>query len=313
MPPVAKAGSGRQQQRCRTDDRPHFYPRTPFARPVIGAGHTPAVKGRCVRLNQCRAAARPIAVASADWLECRRRGTSCTASTIQRRVHRRHQRRPHRRAARTEADAFRKARPNRKRKIGNGLPGFFGGVPMHWMNDWPMPFPILVDSAKGATITDIDGNGLDDFCLGDTGSMFGHSPPPVARAIRRQAGRGLTYMLPSEDALAVGPLLQQTLRPAVLADRDDGDATPTASRCASPAPSPAGRKDPGLQRLLSRRGRRDVRAAGRRPAGQPAGAGRRIPRPHAEATDDRRVQRSRRARARARAMATSPASSPSRC
>ena len=27
--------------------------------------------------------------------------------------------------------------------------------------------------------------------------MFGHSPPPVARAIRRQAGRGLTYMLPS--------------------------------------------------------------------------------------------------------------------
>ena len=31
----------------------------------------------------------------------------------------------------------------------------------------------------------------------------------MARAIRRQAGRGLTYMLPSEDALAIGPLLQQ--------------------------------------------------------------------------------------------------------
>lgn len=80
---------------------------------------------------------------------------------------------------------------------------------MHWMKDWPTPFPILVDQARGATITDIDGNRLDDFCLGDTGSMFGHSPPPVARAIRRQAGRGLTYMLPSEDALAVGPLLQE--------------------------------------------------------------------------------------------------------
>ncbi|TIS60331.1 aspartate aminotransferase family protein [Mesorhizobium sp.] len=108
-----------------------------------------------------------------------------------------------------EAAIFRKARPKSAAKIGNGLPGFFGGVPMHWMNDWPTPFPILVDSAKGATITDIDGNRLDDFCLGDTGSMFGHSPPPVARAIRRQAGRGLTYMLPSEDALAIGPLLQQ--------------------------------------------------------------------------------------------------------
>ena len=92
----------------------------------------------------------------------------------------------------TEGAAFRKARPQSQAKVGNGLPGFFGGVPMHWMNDWPTPFPILVDSAKGATITDIDGNKLDDFCLGDTGSMFGHSPPPVARAIRRQAGRGLT-------------------------------------------------------------------------------------------------------------------------
>ncbi|MER8394558.1 aspartate aminotransferase family protein [Mesorhizobium sp. M1340] len=109
----------------------------------------------------------------------------------------------------TEAEVFRQARPKSMAIIGNGLPGFFGGVPMHWMNDWPTPFPILVDSARGATITDIDGNRLDDFCLGDTGSMFGHSPPPVARAIRRQAGRGLTYMLPSEDALPIGPLLQQ--------------------------------------------------------------------------------------------------------
>jgi len=35
------------------------------------------------------------------------------------------------------------------------------------------------------------------------------SPVPVARAIRRQASRRLTYMLPSEDALAVGMLLQK--------------------------------------------------------------------------------------------------------
>ncbi len=108
-----------------------------------------------------------------------------------------------------ESEAFRNARPKSEAKVGNGIAGFLGGVPMHWMKDWPTPFPILVDQAKGATITDIDGNRLDDFCLGDTGSMFGHSPPPVARAIRRQAGRGLTYMLPSEDALAIGPLLQE--------------------------------------------------------------------------------------------------------
>ena len=108
-----------------------------------------------------------------------------------------------------EAAQFRAARPKSARAFGDGLPGYLGGVPMHWMNDWPTPFPIMVEKAKGATIDDIDGNTLADFCLGDTGSMFGHSPPPVARAIRRQASRGLTYMLPSEDAAAVGRLLAE--------------------------------------------------------------------------------------------------------
>ena len=50
-----------------------------------------------------------------------------------------------------------------------------------------MPFPMLVEEAKGARLTDIDGVKFDDFCLGDTGSMFGHSPKPVAKAISRQA------------------------------------------------------------------------------------------------------------------------------
>jgi glutamate-1-semialdehyde 2,1-aminomutase len=80
-------------------------------------------------------------------------------------------------------------------------------VPMHWMKDWPQPFPMLVASASGARITDIDGHTLDDFCLGDTGSMFGHSPEPVADAIRAQAAAGLTYMLPNPDALDVAALL----------------------------------------------------------------------------------------------------------
>ncbi|BCH30706.1 aspartate aminotransferase family protein [Mesorhizobium sp. L-8-10] len=108
-----------------------------------------------------------------------------------------------------EAEVFRKARPKAAAAVGKGAEGYFGGVPMHWMRDWPTPFPILVEQARGATITDVDGNTLADFCLGDTGSMFGHSPAPVARAIRRQSSRGLTYMLPSEDALAVGLLLRE--------------------------------------------------------------------------------------------------------
>jgi glutamate-1-semialdehyde 2,1-aminomutase len=92
---------------------------------------------------------------------------------------------------------------------GHGIAGFYQGVPMHWMRDWSMPYPFLVESAHGAVLRDVDGNEYADFCLGDTGAMFGHSPPPVVEAIERQAGRGLTYMLPTEDAITVGRLLEE--------------------------------------------------------------------------------------------------------
>jgi glutamate-1-semialdehyde 2,1-aminomutase len=92
---------------------------------------------------------------------------------------------------------------------GHGIAGWYQGVPMHWMRDWSMPYPFVVASARGAVLTDVDGNEYADFCLGDTGSMFGHSPPPVAEAIARQATRGLTYMLPTADSIAVGRLLAE--------------------------------------------------------------------------------------------------------
>lgn len=54
----------------------------------------------------------------------------------------------------------------------------FGGVPMHWMSDWSTPCPLFVERAQGARFHDVDGHEYVDFCLGDTGSMFGHSPNP---------------------------------------------------------------------------------------------------------------------------------------
>src|SRR3546814_14277248 len=73
------------------------------------------------------------------------------------------------------------------------------GVPFHWMLDWGTPFPLFADRAQGAQLWDVDGHRYEDFCLGDTGSMFGHSPPPVARALAHQAPRGLTYMLSTAE------------------------------------------------------------------------------------------------------------------
>lgn len=81
------------------------------------------------------------------------------------------------------------------------------GVPLHWMADWGTPFPLVIAEANGVCLTDADGNRYADFCLGDTGAMFGHSPPAVAAALNAQAARGLTVMLPSPDVARVGELL----------------------------------------------------------------------------------------------------------
>ena len=86
---------------------------------------------------------------------------------------------------------------------------WLNGVPMHWMRDWGTPFPLVLRAAQGAELTDVDGHRYADFCLGDTGAMFGHSPPAVAQAIAAQAARGLTAMLPDERAATVGAGLAQ--------------------------------------------------------------------------------------------------------
>jgi len=78
-----------------------------------------------------------------------------------------------------------------------------GGVPMSWMAKWPGAYPVFVDRAQGARFTDVDGNEYIDLCLGDTGSMTGHSPAPTVEAINAQLKRGLTAMLPTEDAVTV--------------------------------------------------------------------------------------------------------------
>ena len=112
-----------------------------------------------------------------------------------------------------ERAAFVAARPRAQAAHETGSAAWLDRVPMHWMRDWPSPFPIVVEQARDATLVDIDGHGLDDFCLGDTGSMFGHAPEAVARAIRDQAARGLTYMLPSEAAQRAGALMSETFGP----------------------------------------------------------------------------------------------------
>lgn len=84
-----------------------------------------------------------------------------------------------------------------------------GGVPMLWMIRWAGSFPIFVNQAKGAHFSDVDGHSYIDFCLGDTGAMTGHSPGPAVEAITQQVVKGITFMLPIEEAIWVGEELQK--------------------------------------------------------------------------------------------------------
>ena len=75
-----------------------------------------------------------------------------------------------------------------------------GGVPMPWMTRLPGAFPLFFTEAHGARFVDADGIEYVDFCLGDTGAMAGHALPQVADALAAQARRGITTMLPNDDA-----------------------------------------------------------------------------------------------------------------
>ena len=80
------------------------------------------------------------------------------------------------------------------------------GVPMSWMAKWPGGYPVSLAEARGASLTDTDGNEYIDFCLGDTGAMAGHSPKALLDAVDRRIGElgGVTTMLPTDDATWVG-------------------------------------------------------------------------------------------------------------
>ncbi len=83
------------------------------------------------------------------------------------------------------------------------------GVPMNWMVRWAGPFPLFVEEASGARFTCVDGHEYVDLCLGDTGAMAGHGPGPTVAAVERQLRRGITHMLPTEDAIWSGEELQR--------------------------------------------------------------------------------------------------------
>jgi len=108
-----------------------------------------------------------------------------------------------------EQQKFVADRPKSATLLERARKSLLGGVPMNWMAKWAGAFPPFVREARGAEFFDVDGHRYVDFCLGDTGAMTGHSPSATVSAVEQQARRGITLMLPSEDAIVVGEELQK--------------------------------------------------------------------------------------------------------
>jgi glutamate-1-semialdehyde 2,1-aminomutase len=108
-----------------------------------------------------------------------------------------------------EQKRFVEERPKSRALFERAGKSLLAGVPMHWMVKWAGAFPPFVREAQGAHFFDVDGHRYIDFCLGDTGAMTGHSPRATVKAAEEQMRRGITLMLPGEDAIFVAEELQK--------------------------------------------------------------------------------------------------------
>src|SRR4051812_15568865 len=107
---------------------------------------------------------------------------------------------------RAERERFATEHPRSRELFERARGSLVSGVPMTWMAKWAGGHPVYAASARGASVTDVDGHTYVDFALGDTGAMAGHSPPATVAAVDRRLREqgGATLMLPTEDAAAVG-------------------------------------------------------------------------------------------------------------
>jgi glutamate-1-semialdehyde 2,1-aminomutase len=108
-----------------------------------------------------------------------------------------------------EEQTFAASHPRSRQLFEKTRAHWLAGVPMHWMVRWAGGFPLYVAEGAGARFRDVDGHEYLDLCLGDTGAMTGHAPPAAVEAVAERARQGFTFMLPTEDAIALGEELSR--------------------------------------------------------------------------------------------------------
>jgi glutamate-1-semialdehyde 2,1-aminomutase len=73
------------------------------------------------------------------------------------------------------------------------------------------PYPLFFDHGSGSRVFDVDGNEYLDYGLAWGPLILGHSHPAVVEAVRRQAGRALTFGAQHDLEFEVSELLNRTI------------------------------------------------------------------------------------------------------
>ena len=86
------------------------------------------------------------------------------------------------------------------------------------------PFPLAIEKAAGATLTDVDGHTYTDFVGDFSAGLYGHSHPVIREAVQATLDSGMAYGSTSP--------YERGLR------RSSARVSPPSSRCDSPPPAP---------------------------------------------------------------------------
>ena len=108
--------------------------------------------------------------------------------------------------------------------------------------------PRFIQSAKGAHITDVDGNEMIDYVCSWGPGILGHADPRVVADVKKACDQGLTYGAPTEREVEMAELLAE-LVPSMEVSRlvsSGTEATMSAIRVAR-----GYTQDHQIQRLLS--------------------------------------------------------------
>ena len=82
-------------------------------------------------------------------------------------------------------------------------------LPVEVVPTFVMPSPLYIHSARGAEVTDVDGNTYIDLTMGAGPHVLGHRPKVVEDALRNQLDRGWHLLLQNDRQLELAELIRE--------------------------------------------------------------------------------------------------------